>query len=101
MLHIHAGIGLERMEADADLVQSLGRKQLALPLRQERPVCRQHDAEAHPARNVQQLRQIGVQQRFAHDVEIEEARLPAQRPGKVRELCNGQKRRPPRCAGAE
>lgn len=87
--HIHAGIGLERMEAYADLVQRRGCEQHALPLRQERPVRRQHDAKAHSARDLQQLRQLRMQQRLAHHVEIEETRLSAQRRGEMRELFGG------------
>ena len=77
------------MEADADLVQRRGCEQRALPLRQERPVRRQHDAKAHSARDLQQLQQLRMQQRLAHHVEIEETRLSAQRRGEMRELFGG------------
>lgn len=64
------------MERDADLVQALGGKQLVGTLLEQRAVRR--DADLHVPRlgEGEERRQLGVQQRLAHHVQIDVLHIP-------------------------
>ena len=64
-------VRLEAVQADRDLAQRGRVEQRRLLLRQQCPVCRERRAEAELPADLQQLRQLRVQQRLAHDVQVQ------------------------------
>ena len=59
------------MQAHRDLAQGRRGEQDRLPRGQERAVRRERYAEIQRAADLQQLRQLRVQQRLAHDVQVQ------------------------------
>ena len=66
------------MKGNIDFVQSGGAEQHLLMFPKQRAVGRQNDLEAMLARKVQIPLQIGMAERFPHQVEIEKIRIGLQ-----------------------
>ena len=66
-----AVIGLQTMQGDADLADGGGGKEGLAALRQQGAVGGDVDRKIQPGGDGKKLRQVGVQQRLAHQVEVE------------------------------
>ena len=64
-------VRLKAVQADGDLAQRGRAEQRSLLFGQQRPVRRKRRAEAERPADLQQLRQLWVQQRFAHHMQIQ------------------------------
>ena len=103
--YIHPGITafvtLEAVERDTELVEILGCQQRGQRFFQQRAVGGQADTEAQVGGDGQELRQLRVQQRLTHHMEIEVAGVAHQLLRQMAEFLRRQKPPLALCAGAE
>ena len=98
---IAAAVALEGVEGDADLVQRGTAPQQRQPVRQQGAVGGETDPESQVPADAEDLRQLRVQQRLPHDVEVEVVRMAAQLARQQGKRLRGHKALFPGGAGAE
>ena len=94
-------VGLERMQTDMDLVQARRVQQCVLLFFQQRSVRGHDHTEAKPRSDIQQLSQLRMQQRFAHNVQIEIVRMGSELSSQQREFLRREHPRGALRPGAE
>ena len=99
--HVAAVVALEAVEGDTDLMQRRSGQQNAALFRQQRAVGGDAYPEAQLSGDGQQLRQLRMQQRLAHDVEVEVAGVAPQLFRHETELLRGKESLLPCRPGAE